>query len=312
MKKQIALILLFVSLSFGQGFYGSIGYRINQLDEPINLNYVYQGFNWLGPDYLTKIVNNNSTIVGTGYRWLATPISNNKSRNYWNLFATMSFKSFNYEGMSYGSFDEDLVSWVDWSIGTGYALKFFNGLTISADLEYNFTVLDDQISFDEMTPGNYVTLNFNLGFMQKKSSAMSHYGIFGTKILGNHFLNNSGPSMNSTQLSLESGYLGLLTGLLMILYPIVDSADETGNISNPYSKKGCHVYGKIKFVEFGEDYKVRFVSVGEDVKVKYVTLGADSPGEWQIVQIGEDYKVKVVTVGEDFTVRQVSVGQGCN
>jgi len=75
--------------------------------------------------------------------------------------------------------------------------------------------------------------------------------------------------------------------------------------------KGCQVYGKIKFVEYGEDYKVNFVSIGEDIKIKYVSILADSPGEWQVVDYGEDYKVKIVDFDEDFKVREVITGEGC-
>ena len=37
------------------------------------------------------------------------------------------------------------------------------------------------------------------------------------------------------------------------------------------SQSGCHVFGKIKFVDYGEDYKVKFVDYGEDLKIKYVS-----------------------------------------
>ena len=75
---------------------------------------------------------------------------------------------------------------------------------------------------------------------------------------------------------------------------------------------GCNVYGKIKFVDLGEDYKVKFVSVGEDLKIRYVQFGANSRGDWQKVNLGEDYKIRVVSIGEDFKVREVIAGQGCN
>ena len=76
--------------------------------------------------------------------------------------------------------------------------------------------------------------------------------------------------------------------------------------------KGCNIYGKIKFVEYGEDYKVRFVDYGENLKVKYVEYGEYSKGNWKMVEYGEDYKLKIVSYSEDFTVKTVSYGQGCN
>lgn len=75
--------------------------------------------------------------------------------------------------------------------------------------------------------------------------------------------------------------------------------------------KGCHVYGKIKFVDYGEDYKVKFVDYGEDLKIKYVDYGEDDQGKWKTVDYGEDYKIKIVDYGEDFKVKEVDYGEGC-
>lgn len=76
--------------------------------------------------------------------------------------------------------------------------------------------------------------------------------------------------------------------------------------------KGCHVYGKIKFVEYGEDYKIKWVDYGEDLKIKYVDYGEDKEGNWKTVDYGEKYKLKIVDYGEDFKVKEVDYGQGCN
>ncbi len=75
--------------------------------------------------------------------------------------------------------------------------------------------------------------------------------------------------------------------------------------------KGCHVYGKIKFVDYGENYKVKFVDYGEDLKIKYVDYGEDKEGRWKTVDYGEDYKIKIVDYGEDFKVKEVDYGEGC-
>lgn len=75
--------------------------------------------------------------------------------------------------------------------------------------------------------------------------------------------------------------------------------------------KGCHVYGKIKFVDYGEDYKVKFVDYGEDLKIKYVDYGEDKEGRWRVVDYGEKYKIKIVDYGEDFKVKEVDYGEGC-
>jgi len=75
--------------------------------------------------------------------------------------------------------------------------------------------------------------------------------------------------------------------------------------------KGCHVYGKIKFVDYGEDYKVKFVDYGEDLKIKYVDYGEDKVGCWKVVEYGEKFKIKIVDYGEDFKVKEVDYDEGC-
>ena len=78
------------------------------------------------------------------------------------------------------------------------------------------------------------------------------------------------------------------------------------------SQKACNVFGKVKFVEYGEDYKVKFVDYGEDIKFKYVSYGEDKIGKWKAVDYWEDYKLKVVKYGEDFKAKEVDYGEGCN
>ena len=78
------------------------------------------------------------------------------------------------------------------------------------------------------------------------------------------------------------------------------------------SQSGCHIFGKIKFVQFGGDYKVRMVGISPNLKVKYVSYGASTQGNWQIVDFEEDYKIELVQAGEDFSVQIVDFGQGCN
>ena len=53
------------------------------------------------------------------------------------------------------------------------------------------------------------------------------------------------------------------------------------------SQSGCHVFGKIKFVDYGEDYKVKFVDYGEDLKIKYVNYGEKNVGKWKSVSYGD-------------------------
>ena len=252
MKKQISLILLFASFSFGQGLYGSLGYRINQTNGPISLSWVKRGFSYAVPDEITKVDNNNSFIMGTGYRWLAgqyfpgikkIPLSTYGLKAYHNFFVNLSFNSFDYKGMDYGWFrdgkwsgntytGEKSVSLAEWSVGTGLALRFSNDRTIFTDLEFHFTLLDDESSFDRMSSGHFVTLNFSVGLWPRKTKKNAllwdNNAILGTKILGNQFLNKYGPSVKSTQLSGESKFLGYVTGLGMILW-IINSGGGTSS-----------------------------------------------------------------------------------
>ena len=90
----------------------------------------------------------------------------------------------------------------------------------------------------------------------------------------------------------------------------------TGNgiasLSEFDSAGGCHIYGKIKIVEYGEDYKVKFVEYGQDLKIKYVSYGEDKVGKWKLVEYGEDYKIKIVDYGENYKVKDVDYGEGCD
>lgn len=62
------------------------------------------------------------------------------------------------------------------------------------------------------------------------------------------------------------------------------------------------LYGKIKIVKAGADYRVRIVKGAADLKVKIVNNFADSPGKWKLVDNLEDYSVEIVPGAEDLTV----------
>ena len=78
-----------------------------------------------------------------------------------------------------------------------------------------------------------------------------------------------------------------------------------------YSQDACMVYGKIKFVEFNEDYRVKIVHFNEDVKVKFVDRFHERSGRWEIVDMFEDYKIKLVKYDPDFTIKEVDFFEGC-
>lgn len=90
---------------------------------------------------------------------------------------------------------------------------------------------------------------------------------------------------------------------------VIDNSEET--TTEVSGNTACEVYGKIKIVDYGEDYKVKKVDYGEDLKVKWVDYGEDSKGKWKEVTYGEDFKIKFVDYGEDFKIKEVTYGEGC-
>ncbi|CAA6825262.1 MAG: Unknown protein [uncultured Aureispira sp.] len=73
---------------------------------------------------------------------------------------------------------------------------------------------------------------------------------------------------------------------------------------------GKKLYGKVKFVEYGEDVKIKYVDYSEDLKVEFVSSSPNDCGEWQVVESSEDLKVKVVEYGEDLKVKKVTSSPG--
>ena len=88
--------------------------------------------------------------------------------------------------------------------------------------------------------------------------------------------------------------------IILLLLPII-----------MYSQDACTIYGKIKFVEFNEDYRVKIVHFNEDVKVKFVDRFHERSGRWEIVDMFEDYKIKLVKYDPDFTIKEVDFFEGC-
>lgn len=88
---------------------------------------------------------------------------------------------------------------------------------------------------------------------------------------------------------------------------VESSKNETKLDADPV----CEIYGKIKVVEYGEDYKVKIVEYGEDLKIKWVDYGEDNKGKWKKVDYGQKFKIKWVTYGEDFSIKEVTYGEGC-
>ena len=74
--------------------------------------------------------------------------------------------------------------------------------------------------------------------------------------------------------------------------------------------KNIPLYGRVRVVDIGEDFRVRVVDIGEDLQVQKVDIAPDQCGKWQFVDIGEDFKIRFVDIGEDFKIRFVDACPG--
>lgn len=95
-----------------------------------------------------------------------------------------------------------------------------------------------------------------------------------------------------------------------------EPGEPSVNIYRKLSKEEiCSVYGNIRIVPSGEDYKVRAVDRGEleDLRVRFTSEEmADGTGLWNMVQAYEDFTIRFVETGEDFAIREVAGGEGCD
>lgn len=106
----------------------------------------------------------------------------------------------------------------------------------------------------------------------------------------------------------------LLVGATILVLGIIGLSSFNSEVKTEKKATGdpvCEIYGKIKIVDYGEDYKVKKVDYGEDLKIKWVDYGEDNKGKWKEVDYGEDFKIKWVDYGEDFSIKEVDYGEGC-
>lgn len=107
----------------------------------------------------------------------------------------------------------------------------------------------------------------------------------------------------------------LFIGLTLLSLGVVGLTSFRSETKKTDSNMGadpvCEIYGKIKIVDYGEDYKVKIVDYGEDLKIKWVDYGEDNKGKWKKVDYGEKFKIKWVDYGEDFKIKEVDYGEGC-
>jgi hypothetical protein len=92
---------------------------------------------------------------------------------------------------------------------------------------------------------------------------------------------------------------------LIVFGFILASAYCSSQDINPYTCtfNGKKLYGKVKVVNSGEDFKVRIVENSEDISIIKTERDPCKCGEWKFVDYSEDLKVRFVTSGEDFKIR---------
>jgi len=292
-------------------------------NEHIDLDYYYD---------LHEVKPKDKTWVFTyGYR---KPFGNINYQREYIPFHNYFF-GFEFEGLNWYEYDDydGSMTWMNWTIGYGVGLKNKEGFQINVSAQYNFFTDVDYYDYGdsfELGANNYFSLNLGIG-LTNKNTDWTKLGLHINKTPGKRYINadlpyiNASPipSLGSTEIGIEMSPLISGGGVLLfgLIYALAESGSDGSDLYSPSSSsssssssspKGCHVYGKIKIVEFGEDYKVKNVSFGENLKVKYVSFGEDNVGKWKIVEFGEDYKIKFVDFGEDIKVKFVDFGEGCN
>ena len=100
--------------------------------------------------------------------------------------------------------------------------------------------------------------------------------------------------------------VALLSGAFPVFaVPCLGAAGEEVYSGKPSRKElAASVFGRIQFVDYGEDFKVRIASWNGDADktIDIVTGDASSSGKWKIVSRNPDYKIRIVHCYEDFSV----------
>jgi hypothetical protein len=328
LRQTLISIIIFgvTSTALTQGMYGIVGFRSHTLRENIETNLLEANIDsFWGPDKVTYIQQDGfgSTSLGLGYLHMRKkPKTVMGGSQFFNWYFYWDSKSFDWKGyddvQGYNSilrFDEEgTVNISDWNFGMSYGLRYMDGLNISASIEYSLGSTD---SWDFDLPYNsQLSLSVSVG--ASKKTKLGHLGASVHHYPSRYFMGTSGPVGSSSEFRAEIPiviYGGALFLGLMFFDPELASeliSDITSSGGGSSKSKYCHVFGKIRYVDYGEDYKVKIVDYGADIDVVHEQYFADSPGEWRTVDFGEDYKIRVVDFGEDFTIKYVSFGEGCN
>lgn len=145
-------------------------------------------------------------------------------------------------------------------------------------------------------------------------------------VKGNDFVRNFAPNFDFA-LKLQHRYImkKLFSFLLILFVGFTVYAAEPDSLllasnssSEPIDKehctcKGIPLYGKVKVVSSGADFKVQVVDTWEDLDVVVVTEWADSCGKWKFVDEKTswyDFTIEYVSSWPDFKVKFVNTWAG--
>jgi hypothetical protein len=74
--------------------------------------------------------------------------------------------------------------------------------------------------------------------------------------------------------------------------------------------KGKNLYGRVKIVQSGADFKVQVVKSFPDLKVQVVERFPDKLGKWQFVENSPDFTIQYVDVFPDLKIQFVTAFPG--
>jgi len=308
----LLMATVFPHLCFGGGLYGQIGVRICGIEEAKTSDFALYD-NGRQRVYPAP----SQLILGFGYR-LSLDSQGKSPKHFLSSSLTWDWTPYQFDraglGHEPGLFDLAAASSkFHMNISGDYTYRFGDSLELVFGASYVSTGVKGDYYEAVYESEDYIAYRVGLSVSTRPRS--KHWVFRATKTLGRRFINAEGPAYDGIQLDLEIppgiATIGLLAGLATKVVADNPGLLQGGTSGHASDCKWKHVYGKIRIVEYGEDFKVQQCKLGEDLCVKLVDSGATRIGLWQIVEYGEDFKIRLVKYNPDFKIRVVPYGEGC-
>ena len=81
-------------------------------------------------------------------------------------------------------------------------------------------------------------------------------------------------------------------------------------VESDCSCKHKPLYGNVKVVTAGADFRVQVVDIAPDLRVDTSVIKAIRCGEWHMVTAGADFTIQLVTISPDIRVQYVKLNPG--